>query len=366
MAYLFNKNSNLRKKGVALLIFFSMLLSIALPFISSRTVHAVTLTEASIRLGRMGADTAANTTSARILVVFKPESTATEAKLVMTWPTSSAFVVDATPANHLVTDTGIPANYQGESLTASGITSPATGVAGGEVTFTLPDVDAGTLYGFFITGGITNPSAGNAGTHVVSIATTTSGDSEIDLSNVAVDTVGTDGDQVSVTASVPSSFNMAIADTALPLGALSTSTVAAESMSSPIDIDTNAASGWIIWIRSEGAGIALTSASTSYDIDSTDTGSPVTCSAGTDCYVIDAASAAGGGSSGSVTEATEYAGNGTTSGGVISTTYEKMASSDGPAVDDTVTLTAIVAISGIAAAAADYTDTLEVIGAGNF
>ena len=358
-------NSESGRQGISLILLVAIFSLLVSPIFTA-PVKAAPLTEASIRLDRMGGGIAANTTTARILVVAKPASTATEARVTITWPTTSAFTVSATAADHTEAVTDLPSTYQGESLTAWPGIDTATAVAGGAVTFPSSDLTAGTLYGFYITGGITNPAAGDAGTHTVTIATETSAPATIDSSSIAVDTVGTNGDQVTVTATVPATFNFAIADNALPLGTLSTSAVAANSMSSAIDVDTNAANGWIAWIRSEGAGRALTSGTTSYDIDSTDTGSPVTCVSGTDCYVIDAASAAGGGSTGVVTEATEYAGNGTTSGGVIGLTYEEISSSDGPAANDTITLTAIAAISGIVPAASDYTDTLEVVGAGNF
>lgn len=329
----------------------------------ARPTYAAALTEASIRLDRMGESIAANTTTAKILVVFKPASTATEAKLKITWPTTSAFTVNATASNHTVTDTGIPSTYQGEALVASGITSPATAVSSGDVTFTIPDVTAGTLYGFYITGGITNPAGANAGTHLVTITTQTVAPADIDTTQVALDTLSSaTGDQVTVTATVPPSFNFAIADSALALGTLSTGSVSTNAMSSPIDVDTNANNGYIAFIRSEGSTATLDSASTSDAISSTNTGSPVVCSAGSECYVVDAAV------SGTGTPTTEYDGNGTTSGGVIPVqpTYDEMVTATAPVNNDSITLTVIVAISPTNEAATDYTDTWQVVGAGNF
>lgn len=348
--------SKMTKQHLAL--FIAVVFNLLLPFFLSGRVHAAALTEASIRLDRMGAAIAANGTNAKILVVLKPASTATEAKFIITWPTSSAFTVNGTAANHTVTDTGIPATYQGEALVASGITSPAADVTAGAVTFTIPDVTAGTLYGFFITGGITNPSAGNAGTHIVTFETLTSGDVSIDTSSVAVDTVGTNADQVTVTATVPATFNFNISDTALPLGTLSSGTVETEAMTTPIDIDTNANNGYVAWIRSEGAAVTLASASTGDAISSTDTGSPVNCAAGTECYVVDVDAGTG-------TVATEYVGDADT-GGVIALDYEQIASHTAPVANETLTLTAVVAISALNEAATDYTDTWEIVGAGNF
>lgn len=353
-----------KKKSINLfMIFFLLLWSFAPYYLNVKKAEAAALTEVSIRLDRMGASVAANTTTAKILVVFKPASTATEAKIKITWPTTNAFTVNATPANHTVTDTGIPSTYQGEALTASGITTPATAVSGGAVTFTIPDVTAGTLYGFYITGGITNPATGNAGTHLVTITTQTSVPADIDSTEIAVDTLSSaTGDQVTVTATVPPTFNFAIADSALALGTLSTGSISTNAMSSGIDVDTNANNGYVAFIRSEGSTATLDSASTSDAISSTNTGSPVTCSAGSECYVVDAAV------TGTGTPTTEYDGNGTTSGGVIPVqpTYDEMASATTSVNSDSIVLTVIVAISSLNKAATDYTDIWEIVGAGNF
>lgn len=360
----FKRLGSLDKQSCLLLL--AILLNLFLPYFVANQAHAATLTEASIRLDRMGAGVAANTTTAKILVVAKVATVGTETTVKITWPTTSAFTVDATAANHTVSTTGLPSTYQGESLTAWPGIGTASSVSGGDVTFPSTDLTVGTLYGFFVTGGITNPATGNAGTHLVTITAQASGPTTIDSQTVAVDVVTTNADQVTVTGSINSTFNFAIADAAIALGTLTTSAVAANAMTTGIDVDTNAANGWIAWIRSEGAAATLASATTGDAISSTDTSALVTLSAGTEGYVVDVAVAQGGTSTGTVTIATEYDGNGTTSGGVIATTYEQIAQSTGQAGSDTITLSGIAAISAVNKAAADYTDTWEVVGAGNF
>ena len=350
------------KKIVSTLLILILLAGFVFPYYFGKA-NAVALTEASIRLDRMGEAIAANTTTAKILVVFKPTSTATEGKIVITWPTSSAFTVSSTDADHTSTTTNIPATYQGEALTGVVTLGTPGAETSGVVTYTTGDLTAGTLYGFYITGGITNPVSANAGTHLVTIATTTSGDVAIDSTQVAVDTLSSStGDQVTVTATVPPTFNFAIADSSIALGTLSAGSVSTNAMSSGIDVDTNAQNGYVAFIRSSGSTATLDSAAASDAIGSTNTGSPDTCSAGSECYVVDAAV------SGSGAPTTEYDGNGTTSGGVIPVqpTYDEMVTATAPVNNDAITLTAIVAISPVNKAATDYTDTWEVVGAGNF
>lgn len=348
-------------------IFLTALLFIqfVVPFIS-KPVHAASLTETAIRLNRMGAAVAASSTDP-ILVVIKPATVGSIAKVKITWPTTNAFTVNSTAANHTATTTGIPSTFQGETLSAPTVTSPASNVTGGDVTFDVTGMSsASTLYGFFITGGITNPAAGDAGTHTLTVSTLASGGTVIDSQTIAVDTVGTNGDQVTVTASVPTSFNFNINTATIALGPQSVNSV--DTGSTTIDVDTNANNGWAAWMRSEGLTATLTSASVGDTIGSTGTvnGSVETVNAGTENYVVDVSVAPGTGSTGVRTLAGEYDGNGTTTGGTLSTSYQEILYSTGQADSDTITLTVITAISGVTEAATDYTDTLEIIGAANF
>lgn len=347
--------------SIIFLLFLSVLFSGRLLIQKSK---AAALTETSVMLYRVGASVT-NSTSDPILVVFKPASTATEAKVRVTMPTSNAFAVSSTASDHTATTSGIPSTYQGEALTAVvTLSSPASAVSGGNVTFSTGDLTPGTLYGFFWTGGITNPASGNAGTHLITVATLTSADAVIDSNQVAVDTVGTNGDQVVVTATVPPAFNFALSGNTISLGTLSTSARTTGNVT--VDIDTNSNSGWIAWIRSQGGAATLASSTTGDSISSTNTGSCVTASIGSDGYVVDVNGSQGGNSTGSLTIASEYGCTDSQAGGVISTTYEQIAQSTGQADSDTLTLTAVVTISAVTEAASDYTDTWEVVGAANF
>jgi hypothetical protein len=333
-------------------------------------VEAAALSEAAIRLDRMGASVAASSTN-QILVIIKPATAGTEARVKISWPdsTSSAFTVSGTAANHTVSTASLPSTFQGESLTAlpsiSGTASLVTDTgANTDVTFTTGDLSVGTLYGFYLTGGITNPST--PGGYTPTITTQTSGTATIDSSTAAVDITSASGDQVTVTATVPAAFNFNINSTSISLGALDASSI--KTGNTTIDVDTNANNGWAAWMRSEGGAAVLASASTGDTIASTGTvnAATETVVAGTENYVVDVNVAAGTNSTGSRTIATEYDGNGTTQGGTLGTAYQEILYSTGQADSDTITLTAIVAISGVTKAATDYTDTWEVVGAANF
>lgn len=94
--------------------------------------------------------------------------------------------------------------------------------------------------------------------------------------------------------------------------------------------------------------------------------SPDTISAGTEGYVLDVDLTTDGGGGGTVTIDPEYNGTTTSMGGTLSATYESIATSNGAASSDVLTLIPRVTISGLTEAATDYTDTLTVVGAGVF
>lgn len=357
----------LRRKIAVLSIWAIVIASIGVALLArTQTVKAATLTEASIRLSRMGASSTASA-SYPILVVAKPATAGTETTVKLTFPTSSAFTVSGTPTVITVSTTSLPSTYQGESLVSwPGVGTSAAAVSGGDVTVNSTDLTVGTLYGFYITGGITNPATGNAGAHSITMTTQITGPATLDSTVVAVDVTTTNADQVTVTATVGSSFNFALNSNSLSLGALTTGGINTGNVT--VDIDSNAENGWIAWMRSEGAAATLASASTGDSIASTGTvnGAVETALAGTENYIVDVAGAQGGSSNGSLTIGAEYDGNGTTTGGTLDTTYQQIAQSTGQALNDTLTLTAIAAISTLTQAATDYTDTWEVIGAGNF
>ncbi len=356
------------KFKIAAVLLVTLVLQLSIPFLYPQKSQAAVLTEGSIMLYRMGASVA-NSATNPILVVYKPTSTATEARVMITLTdaTASGFTIDSTASNITTSIGGVfPSTYQGESITGVTITNAqASAVSDGgnttDITFLTNDLTPGTLYGFLITGGITNPSG--AGTQTGTITSQTSAPATIDSLGVAMDVTTATGDEVVVTATVPATFNFALSANSLALGTLSTGSITSGNVT--VDIDSNAGNGWVAFIRGSGSAV-LSSASTGDSISSTATGSPVTVAAGAKGYVVDVAGSQGGSSGGTLSIATEYDGNGTSTGGVIATTYEQIAQSTGVALNDTLTLTALVTISAVTEAASDYTNTWDVVGAANF
>jgi hypothetical protein len=164
---------------------------------------------------------------------------------------------------------------------------------------------------------------------------------------------------------VAPTFTFVFANNSQPLGTLTSSAISSGT-GTGITITTNAPSGWNAWVKSANAG--LTSANASKTIATTGTldNAPSTLSTGTEGYVLDVDLTTDAGSGGTVTLAGEYNGTTTSAGGTVSTTLQSIASANGTANGDVITLIPRAAISGITPAASDYTDTLTVVGAGIF
>ncbi len=325
---------------------------------SPKFADAANFQEASMRLDRM----TTSVTDNQILVVAKPATSETEASVRVSF--DSGFGVDTTATNITVSTSGIPSSYQGESLTAwPGIGSAATGVSGQDVNIASDDLTVGTLYGFYITAGIDNPSS--AGQYKNTITTRTSGPSTIDSSKVAVRIIS--DDQIVITAIVPPTFNFTLDGNT---DSFTTDLDPASVVSTggrTVTIATNAADGWIAWARS--ANTSLDSANTGETIETTGSidNTPSTLSAGSDGYVMDVDLITDSGTGdGTVSIAPEYNGSESDQGGTLSSTYQEIATCDGTTNGDVLTLYGRATISAIKAAAEDYTDTWTVIGAGNF
>ncbi|MFZ1721516.1 MAG: hypothetical protein WAU07_03350, partial [Microgenomates group bacterium] len=281
----------------------------------------------------------------------------TDAKLVVTFP--AGFTVDTTAGNWTVTTTNLPDN--GSAM--PGINT-ATGVSGQAVTFPISDISSNsTLYCFNFSGTDTLTTSTAASDLTGTVANTTSGDVVIDSGAYATSIIS--DDQIAVTATVPSTFTIALSANTQSLGTLSSGSVTSGS-GVDVTVTTNAGNGWIGWVLSENA--ALDSATTGDTIPTAGTinGSPNTLSPGTEGYVLDVDLDTDGAGGGTLTIDGEYNGGSTSAGGTLATSFNEIASADGPAGSDVVTLIPRVAISGLTEAATDYTDTLTVVAAGNF
>lgn len=236
----------------------------------------------------------------------------------------------------------------------------ATNVASQEVTFPSTSLSAGTTYCFNWTNTAAVTTNATPGTYADGlVALYDSNPTLLESSQFATATVS--DSTINVTATVPPAFAFALSANSDALGDLSTSSVTTSPTPRTITIDTNAYSGWQVWGKDT---VGLTSSNASHTISSTP-GSNLTLSAGTEGYVLGVTSSQVAGA-GTVTVNAAFNGVGVNDGGALDASLRSLATSDGTADTAVLTLTNKVAISGITPAAADYTDTITVTGAGLF
>lgn len=338
-----------------------MFLLVGFFFANVNSANAAQFTRAYLRIDRMKASTTTGGT-----VCAQWASTApTDNKIKVTFP--AGFVVNSTAGNWTVNTTNLPAG----STAMPGITT-ASVVSGQVVTFPISNITSNsTLYCFNFSGTNTLTTSTAGVDKTGTIQATTSADAEIDIGSYATAVI-TD-DQIVITATVPSTFTMTLSSNTQALGILTTGSVTSGT-GVAMSIITNAANGWISWVRSfdpDGDPDAqLYSVATGDSIPTTGTvdGTPSTISAGTKGYVLDADLTLDSGTAGSgtVAIAPEYNGVSTSAGGALSTIFTEFASANGPTDTDTITLVPRVSISGLTRAATDYSDTLTVVAAGSF
>ena len=335
-----------------------------LSFLTTSKAQAAGLANVTVRLDRM---MAGQTTGGTICA--RPTTTDTETLVKVTFPTG--FTVNTTAANWTTSVTNLPANPAGYTVSAwPGIGAAASSVSGQDVTFASTDLTPGTTiycFNFAATNTLTTGSVSSA--YVGAVTTQKAGPTTIDSSSYNLATI-TD-DTITITAVVPPNFTFSIAggNTDTFSGNLSSASVVSTA-GKTATITTNAANGWVAWVKSANAGLnsatAATNIATAGTLDNTPTDLAATTGYVLDTSFTDSATAG----TGTVSQATgygaEYAGNGTTSGGTLSTTFQPIAAANGVTDGDTITLKERVKISAIQKAANDYTDTLTVIAAGRF
>ena len=329
---------------VAVLVFTSVV-------VTGNSAAAADLGRATVRFDRMQISTQTTGT-----ICAQPTSTATEADVQITFPTGYTL---GTAANFTVSTTNLAWPSGG---TAWPSIATATNVTGQTVTFPSGDLTVGTLYCFNWTNAAavtikSSASGSNTGT----ITTRTTTPTTIDTSGYS--TASITNDQITVTATVPSTFSFALSGNTDALGTLSTSSVTTSPTPRTATIDTNAKNGWAVWAKDATTG--LVSATASYTIGSTTPGTNSTLVAGTQGYNTGITSTQGGGS-GTITIAAPFVGTATGQGGGLDTGLRMLASSNGTASAAVLTVKNNVAIGATTAAASDYTDTITIVGAGLF
>lgn len=349
-----NKQKALKLGGALLL-----LVGLFEPFLFPTPAHA-TAASGYVRLDRL----AITQTGVGGLVCATPQTTGTEAKLVLTFPATGAspdathFGVNQTASNWTLDTSSIPSG----TTAWPGVGTNPTSVSGGAVTIASSDLTAATTYCFTWSGASTlSTNTTSAQTNLTgSLVTETSGNAAIDTINFALATVS--NDQVAVTGSVSSTFSFSLGGNSAALGTIATASNGTSASAVTGTVSTNANNGWIAWVKSANA--ALSSPSTSDTISSasytTGSGNIVDLSSATG-YVLDVNTGTN-----SPTIATEYDGNTTAKGGNLSTSFQKIASQTAPASSSTFDLVVRARATATNKAASDYADTLTVTAAGQF
>ena len=340
-------NRNFTVPAIALLV-----LSTALPIFHSTLAHAAPLSQVEVRFDRMKVSTATTGT-----VCANPTTTATEASVDVTFPTD--YTVSGTAGNHTVNTTNLA--WPSGATAWPGINT-ATAVSGQTVSFPSGDLTVGTLYCFNWTS-TTAITVKALATSDNSGTVTTRSSAPADIDTGVYNTASITDDQIVVTATVPSVFSFALSGNTDILGTLSTSSVTSSPTPRTATVNTNAKNGWQVWARDSSTGLA--SASAASTISSTTPGSNSTLVAGTTGYNTGITQTQASGT-GTITVAAPFVGTGTGQGGGLDTTLRTLATSNGTANTAVLTIKNNVAISPTVPAAADYTDTITVIGAGLF
>lgn len=313
-----------------------------------------------VRPDRLAASTA--TTG---LICAQPQTTsAANVDVQIAFPTG--FTVSTTAGNWTVTTTNLPSG----ASAWPGIGAATPTISSQTVTFTYAanqTLTAGVLYCFnwSNSAALTTSTAGNDKTGTITTRTTAA--ATIDSSSYALSIIS--NDQIVVSATVPATFSFTLSgNTDAFTTNLSTSIVSTSGRT--VTIATNAASGWVAWVKSANA--ALNSVSTGASIPTAgtvnDTPSDLDSVTG---YVLDVDITTDSGTgTGTVSQdpgyGDEYAGADATEGGTLSTTFQPIANANGTTAGDVLTLTERAKISAVQAAATDYTDTLTVVAAGRF
>lgn len=336
--------------------------------LATQHADAATLTTTYIRLNRMKA-----ATGTTFRVVFKAASSQT-AQLAIDFngtDTGTAQWTNATPGGVVTTGavTTSTAQCVTDGYTALPGVTAATGAGSTITTVGVTATTSATTYcvDFTTATAVTNPTV--AGEYHPTITQGT------DSVTVAVRVIS--NDQIVVTAVVPPTFNFVLSGNTDSFTTNLSSSSVVSTTGKTVTITTNAASGWIAWVKglngSSGAATkgALKSASASnFTIPTTNANTlgsaSHTLTTNTQDYglgVTITTDAAGGGT---VALDAAYDGTSSKAGVVDPTNFRPIASANGTSNGDVITLTERATIDGAVPAATDYTDTLTVIGAGNF
>lgn len=248
-------------------------------------------------------------------------------------------------------------------------------VASKAAIFSSGGLSTGTVYCFHFTSAGNVGIAGNNESGQVTTANVAVGGLTTNIDNGTYATsivTGTNGEQISVTASVSGTFSFSLAPTVasygqtLPLGVL-TSSVNGSTSPNQIQatISTNAHNGYLAWIKSANAKLHSNQVGAGSDISSATGDLASTTGYGAFVYSATANIPSPFYTNGVGTAPTN--GNGTTVGLLHSTQFDQIASETTlPITSHTFNVGVRARLTGNELPATDYSDTLTVVASGSF
>ncbi len=348
-----------------LLAAVSLLFSFLLPSIASATQ----LTQAGLRLGRLGNGAS---TQNDLLVTFKLNTTPTSvAKIKVTFPTG--FTITAgTPTPAVTGFPNTPGSITAPPGTLTSVATSAGAGLGGDITvsgLTSASLNGTTLYGFIIpTGTITNPST--LGQYNTTTESQNSGGTPIDTTSTPVYITGAtaDKDKIAVSASVAPNFSFTLSantDTVPAADPTTTQTSPGVTMT----VGTNSPLGYTAYVKSANAALNSIISSGTPIATGTFDGTPEVFTPGTTKYgFVPTTGTACSSCTGSIAYDAEYSNTDATHGGAFNAanTFASFVSRTGYTNADQISLKERVTVANTVGYANDYSDTLTIVAAGNF
>ena len=385
-----NKNPKSIKR-LWLIATIALLIQTAVPFtIGTAFASPPTWTYVQIIFNRLKASTA---TTGTICASFSASNITaigtTSTTLSVVFPTG--FTVSSTVGNWTINTTS-QADWPAGAAAWTGLSAPSggTGVVGQQVNFNVAGASNPSSSGVYCfnwtnTAAISTSTAGNDLSGSITMAHGAYPGSTAELqSNWATSVVS--NDQITVTATVPPTFTLALSGNSQAFGNLSPTAHTATS-GLTATITTNAASGWVAFVQDANFKTvtdtgsnpanrhgALESATAgNYVISNNTTNSLGTAAhsvtTGSEDYgfAVTTVTAGGGGQTGTPSANAAYdSTSGTKAGPIDPTQLRPFASSGGDSNGDVITFLERAEIAGITPAATDYTDTLTIVAAGKF
>ena len=338
---------------------------------------ATPISMTSVRLDRLAISSGTQiTTGGR--VCFKPSVASSIQFVALTLPTNSGGTDYIPTAASMVASGVNDTSYPGTTAALPGMTAVTPTLAGKTLTwaFTAFTPSTTTTYCYQFNAGLVNATTitettpGAFATQTAANAVVDSGAYSIGLASPALI-----GDQIAITGgTVPPTFQFALTSNAVVFTTnISLGTIASTTAGVNCIIKTNAANGYLVWVKNANAGVgaastwgALNSAATGGKVNPTVAPAPNGASRILAANVEDYGLGATLVGSATSTVKPGYIGTGSAVGTLDPVNYQPLVTATAPTGTDTISIIERAASSTTTKAASDYADTITLTGAGLF